>query len=90
MNFTTITKIAREGSKIFDKYNEAIVLSNNKPIWAVLNYKIYEQLKKRWYLDKIIFTNDENFLDEEKNEYLKLLEYNMKEWKNDEHDNLFA
>lgn len=42
MQFTTITEIARKRSKIFQTYNEAIVLANNKPIWALLSYKIYE------------------------------------------------
>jgi hypothetical protein len=32
MEFTTTTEIARQGSKIFEKYDEAIVLNNNKNI----------------------------------------------------------
>ncbi len=85
MQFTTTTQIARKWSKIFEIHNEAIVLSNNKPVWAILNYKIYERLKSSWYLDEVIQDNDLWPKD-----YLTWLEKNLEEWNNDTHDNLFT
>lgn len=85
MNFTTTTEIARKWSKIFKIYNEAVVLSNNKPIWAIINYKIYEYFKKSWYFDEEV--NQENFSDED---YYIWLQSNLKDWNNDENNNLFA
>ena len=40
MKFTTTTEIARKGSKIFQEYDEAIVLNNNKNIWLILGWKL--------------------------------------------------
>lgn len=85
MQFITTTEIARKGSKIFTDYQEAIVLSNNKPIWALLDYKIYEKLKESWFIDNI--TKE---LGKEKQEYLLWLQNNLKHWESEEHDNLFA
>jgi hypothetical protein len=31
MDFTSTTEMARKGSKIFQEYDEVIVLNNNKP-----------------------------------------------------------
>ena len=55
MDFTTTTEIARTWSKVFEKYDEAIVLNNNKNIglllwWelanAVLESGILQQLRE--------------------------------------------
>lgn len=44
MQFTTTTEIARMGSKIFQEYDEAIVLNNNKNIWLLLWWKLAQAL----------------------------------------------
>lgn len=85
MQFTTTTEIARKLSKIFQIHNEAIVLANNKPIWALLTYKIYEKLKSSWYLDEVIHS-----LDTYEKDYLNGLQKNLEEWSDDKHDNLFV
>lgn len=85
MQFTTTTEIARKGSKIFSDFQEALVLSNNKPIWAILNYKMYEYLRKSWALDKAIKETQG-----EDGAYLLWLQENMKEWEDEEHADLFA
>lgn len=85
MNYTTTTKIARKGSKIFRDFNEAIVLSNNKPVWALLSFRIYERLKASWYLDEITKS-----FDTEKIAYLRWLETTLSDWEDAKHDNLFA
>lgn len=85
MQFTTTTEIARKGSKIFETHSESIVLANNKPVWALLSYKIYEKLKSSWYLDEII-----NSLNLDEKDYIIWLEKNLEEWNDEKHDNLFA
>lgn len=85
MKFTTTTEIARKWSKIFKTYDEAIILANNKPVWAFLNYRIYEKLKSSWYLDEIIHSLE---LDEK--DYLVWLEKNLADWNDEIHDNLFV
>ncbi len=44
MNFTTTTEIARKGSKIFEIYDEAIVLNNNKNIGLILWWELANAL----------------------------------------------
>ena len=85
MQFTTTTEIARKGSKIFQENTESIVLVNNKPIWALLSYKIYEKLKSSWYLDEVI-----NSINADKKDYIIWLQKNLEEWNDEIHDNLFA
>jgi len=53
MNFTTTTEIARSWSKIFEKYDEAIVLNNNKNIWLLLWWKLAEALLDSWVLQQL-------------------------------------
>ena len=85
MRFTTTTEIARKGSKIFKEWNETIVLNNNRPLWALLSYKLYEKLKEKGYIDKI-----KKEIENDEKEYLVWLENTLKEWDDDMHDNLFA
>ncbi len=44
MNFTTTTEIARKWSKVFEMYDEAIVLNNNKNIWLLLWWELAQAL----------------------------------------------
>ena len=53
MNFTTTTEISRKWSKIFEMYDEAIVLNNNKNIWLLLWWKLAEALLDSWVLQQI-------------------------------------
>lgn len=85
MQFTTTTEIARKWSKIFKEFDESIVLANNKPVWALLSYKIYEKLKSSWYLDEVIHS-----LDADEKDYFSWLQNNLEEWNDEKHDNLFA
>ena len=85
MDFTTTTEIARKGSKIFKDIDEVIVLSNNKPLWALLSYKLYEKLKESWVLEEAKLS-----LENESVDHNLLLEQNLSEWNDQAHDNLFA
>ena len=85
MNFTTTTEIARKWSKIFELYDEAIVLSNNKPIGALMNYKMYQYCKKMWYFDEAI----ESFQNSQCS-YYQGLQNNLKDWAKEDNDNLFV
>lgn len=85
MQFTTTTEIAKKGSKIFQTNTESIVLVNNKPVWALLSYKIYEKLKSFWYIDEVI--ESINF---DEKDYIVWIQNNLQEWNDEKHDNLFA
>lgn len=53
MKFTTTTEIARKGSKIFQTYDEAIVLHNNKNIWLLLGWDLAQALLDSWVLQQL-------------------------------------
>ena len=53
MNFTTTTELAREWSKVFYKYDEAIVLNNNKNIWVIFGWKLAEAILDSWVVEQI-------------------------------------
>jgi hypothetical protein len=53
MNFTTTTEIARKWSKIFQEFDEAIVLNNNKNIWLLLGWKLAEAVIESWMLQQL-------------------------------------
>lgn len=53
MHFTTTTEISRKWSKIFNTYDEAIVLNNNKNIWLLLWWKLAEAVLDSWIIQQI-------------------------------------
>lgn len=53
MHFTTTTEISRKWSKIFESYDEAIVLNNNKNIWLLLWWKLAEAVMDSWVIQQI-------------------------------------
>ena len=53
MHFTTTTELARQGSKIFSTYDEAIVLNNNKNIGLVLGWKLAQAVLDSWVINQI-------------------------------------
>lgn len=53
MQFTTTTEIARKGSKIFQEFDEAIVLNNNKNIWLLLWWELAQAVLNSWVLQQI-------------------------------------
>ena len=53
MHFTTTTELARQGSKIFSTYDEAIVLNNNKNIGLVLGGKLAQAVLDSWVIEQI-------------------------------------
>lgn len=53
MQFTTTTEIARKGSKIFQEYDEAIVLNNNKNIGLLLGGKMAQAVLESGILRQI-------------------------------------
>ncbi len=53
MQFTTTTEIARKGSKIFQEYDSAIVLNNNKNIWMLVWWKLAQALFDTWILEQL-------------------------------------
>ena len=53
MNFTTTTEISRKWSKVFEMYDEAIVLNNNKNIWLLLWWKLAQALLDSWVLQQL-------------------------------------
>lgn len=53
MQFTTTTEIARKGSKIFEMYDEAIVLNNNKDIGLLLWWDLARAVIDSWILQQL-------------------------------------
>lgn len=53
MHFTTTTELARQGSKIFSTYDEAIVLNNNKNIGLVLGWELAQAVLDSWVINQI-------------------------------------
>lgn len=53
MNFTTTTEISRKWSKVFEMYDEAIVLNNNKNIGLLLWGKLAQALLDSWVLQQL-------------------------------------
>jgi len=53
MHFTTTTELARQGSKIFSTYDEAIVLNNNKNIGLVLGWELAQAVLDSWIIMQI-------------------------------------
>ena len=53
MNFTTTTEIARKGSKVFEMYDEAIVLNNNKNIGLLVWWELAQALLDSWILQQL-------------------------------------
>ena len=53
MQFTTTTEIARKWSKIFQEFNEAIVLNNNKNIWLLLWWALAQAVLDSWVLQQL-------------------------------------
>lgn len=72
---------SRLSSSLSTKY---ITLSG-KPIWAILDYEIYEKLKSSGYIDDVIRS-----INHDKVEYLTGVERSLWEWHDDIHDDLFV
>lgn len=53
MQFTTTTEIARKWSKIFQEFDEAIVLNNNKNIWLLLWWELAQAVLDSWILQQL-------------------------------------
>ena len=54
MNYTTVTKLARNWKKEFEWAMFKTVLCNNEDIWMVINKEMADLLNESWVLDQII------------------------------------
>jgi len=54
MNYTTVTKLARNPRKEFEWAMFKTVLHNNKDIWMVLSKEMADALQDSWILEQII------------------------------------
>lgn len=52
MDFTTTTKLAREGKSAFLKWCK-VVLHNNKDIWMIRGKDFYDAIKDSWVIEQI-------------------------------------
>ncbi len=48
MQYTTPTEIVEKGSKVFEEYQQAVVLQNDEPIWILFG----------WDLAQVLMEND--------------------------------